>query len=1297
MRDVKLKLLIVVSIACLVLGASVSARSIVRSSDEYPPPGCLFVSSEPFPVAPVNFGSTQILSISMRNSISGNTLSMEDLGSASFTVDSFFDVFTEISIAGGPPVNVKLNGQVDMRVTRSPDTPQGATTSTFDTEIVALSLTGDVGGTPILIQVSPVQPSQGQTTLTKLGAGNFAVDSFFDVFTELSVDGGRPTEADRPIRLQSSGGQVGEFYVAVGGSESQWNQLIPTPSSSGGDGWVNPQTGEQWLPYPQDPDDLETDNNGNIEDWPTFWNEWWYDDPYDPDRIKKISLSFDYAQTDNQLPGGYAIIVVNWSTTDWSLNPPAGTDSSQVIPLTDFDPVNPSVAWVGRTEITRLELDTNPSGHFSLQDYQLPIPYNPEWVSIDVRGYNFSIINGQLTHECLPDPDLPPVIEQLDWIGSASSTPNSSWGRITLSHDLAAGVYYFNLSIGDGSGGSQQVITDLSFETPGGPQTLAAYLDFGVPHGTNVSSLQYGYSFSNVMGTVAPVISSTTLVPNLSFQIGGMKGKDTGSPGTANADPDDDVNGVATNDPNSGVIPDKDKFVNQPQKPNYCAPGAMSNSLKYLQARGTIPASVPTSISDLAGVLGTTDEGTPADGWYLKKATRYKKHVTTRTIEAPLTVAKVLELIKELKDGQDIEMELNGHVEVLVGMRWNPDGTVDLDLADDNQTDDKSDPVHTSSLRVDAEGNQKVDGMKLVRFIIECPKKTAEVCDPYFSLNTANEWLVTLEGGNTHTSIKPMTQGEWDTYMGVWRNPENLEDQANPYPETVFLPPELHVYEGDGNPDDPDGLPDDGGLKMGWGPQGPALPPSPNNNYATAYKVEYGVDPDFSNCIITVAVTAPIGIAQVSLGLETPPLGSGNIRSWYWNCGVGPGFPIQSGVPTTITIDTSIVGTTAATPTATSFTNASGPVPAPLFDITNVMWILVDENATWMGAPAGAQPPGGPLMNMWNYWHWLMVSPKTTLSKALITKHSQGPIVIDLESGEDPDVPLFWGWDELSDYHVGPIAADDWICEDDRPVTDFHWWGSFPGWREPYPPCHPVAFHIGIWTDVPAVTGDPESYSHPDKLVWEHICENYVWNFAGYDRDPRNFDMHDPTGGTDPGGNGIPGDDPSSEPNDSCFQYNQLLDGDDWFYQDTEGEPNRIYWLSIAPIWDTECDHEWGWKTRPKFFMDNAVSIQEVTTTTTNADGTTTTTIAWPPVLGSQWSNGVPLQIPAYNPQFPNHGDSISWDLAFEISTNEDIIEDDPIDGDIGGPNGPGPDGVVNIFDLRIIALNWLRVAPLIP
>ena len=40
------------------------------------------------------------------------------------------------------------------------------------------------------IRESPSLPSMGQTTINDLGGGRYEIDSFFDVFTELPVNGG---------------------------------------------------------------------------------------------------------------------------------------------------------------------------------------------------------------------------------------------------------------------------------------------------------------------------------------------------------------------------------------------------------------------------------------------------------------------------------------------------------------------------------------------------------------------------------------------------------------------------------------------------------------------------------------------------------------------------------------------------------------------------------------------------------------------------------------------------------------------------------------------------------------------------------------------------------------------------------------------------------------------------------------------------------------------------------------------------------------------------------------------------
>lgn len=63
----------------------------------------------------------------------------------------------------------------------------GNTTGTFDTEMLSMSLSGF----GLLIRESPTLPSLGQTSIQDVGGGQFRVSSFFDVFTELSINGGQ--------------------------------------------------------------------------------------------------------------------------------------------------------------------------------------------------------------------------------------------------------------------------------------------------------------------------------------------------------------------------------------------------------------------------------------------------------------------------------------------------------------------------------------------------------------------------------------------------------------------------------------------------------------------------------------------------------------------------------------------------------------------------------------------------------------------------------------------------------------------------------------------------------------------------------------------------------------------------------------------------------------------------------------------------------------------------------------------------------------------------------------------------
>lgn len=75
----------------------------------------------------------------------------------------------------------------------------------FDTEMLAMNLSGASPLGPMLVRESPSRPSLGQVRLNGLPPGQpVHIDSFFDIFVELSIDGGQTwmpamSDGDNPI------------------------------------------------------------------------------------------------------------------------------------------------------------------------------------------------------------------------------------------------------------------------------------------------------------------------------------------------------------------------------------------------------------------------------------------------------------------------------------------------------------------------------------------------------------------------------------------------------------------------------------------------------------------------------------------------------------------------------------------------------------------------------------------------------------------------------------------------------------------------------------------------------------------------------------------------------------------------------------------------------------------------------------------------------------------------------------------------------------------------------------------
>ncbi|MFN0113880.1 MAG: hypothetical protein ACKVPY_04305, partial [Paracoccaceae bacterium] len=89
-----------------------------------------------------------------------------------------FPVFTNQPLTLSGPVETLVQGKV------------GNVTGSFQTEMLALSLSGVSPLGPVMIRESPTLQTLGQTDIIPIGGGLYQIDSFFDVFTELSIDGG---------------------------------------------------------------------------------------------------------------------------------------------------------------------------------------------------------------------------------------------------------------------------------------------------------------------------------------------------------------------------------------------------------------------------------------------------------------------------------------------------------------------------------------------------------------------------------------------------------------------------------------------------------------------------------------------------------------------------------------------------------------------------------------------------------------------------------------------------------------------------------------------------------------------------------------------------------------------------------------------------------------------------------------------------------------------------------------------------------------------------------------------------
>lgn len=186
------------------------------------------------------------------------------------------------------------------------------------------------------------------------------------------------------------------FFAAPASAQAHednfWVELdgggILNPINSGGTGFPYPgEPGEdglgEWFFYP-------------LTDW---WNQWFYDDPYDPERVKKVIIEVVVERVDDGLPA-FLTLALNYSTGLWSEvgNP---EPEPRVPPIGPFLDLPEEESFIVREILFEGPIEP---GQPPMVFKWVIEDYNPEWVSIDVRGMNVRITEvapGTIRHYCM--------------------------------------------------------------------------------------------------------------------------------------------------------------------------------------------------------------------------------------------------------------------------------------------------------------------------------------------------------------------------------------------------------------------------------------------------------------------------------------------------------------------------------------------------------------------------------------------------------------------------------------------------------------------------------------------------------------------------------------------------------------------------------------------------------------------------------------------------------------------------------------------------------------------------------
>jgi hypothetical protein len=253
----------------------------------------------------------------------------------------------------------------------------------------------------------PPPTNQSVANITDQGAelqwDHIWVESFFDVFVDIDLPGNPPPQPDtEPTAFGVPGNSL---PWTEGQPDTPYNWWVRTDC-----GFDNPKVDNFWVALDPIGNLIPTLSGGTMDDpgedgtWYLYdqapgqpwYNIWFYNDPLDTAKIKKIRMGFWVQTLDPNFPGNL-FYVFNWSNENWI--------SYQTPPTFSAFPMPVQEAFIERSPVNG-PLQISPGMQW-VELYYVIRDYNPEWISIDLWGDNI-LIEQQMT---MPPPPESPLSE----------------------------------------------------------------------------------------------------------------------------------------------------------------------------------------------------------------------------------------------------------------------------------------------------------------------------------------------------------------------------------------------------------------------------------------------------------------------------------------------------------------------------------------------------------------------------------------------------------------------------------------------------------------------------------------------------------------------------------------------------------------------------------------------------------------------------------------------------------------------------------------------------------------------